>query len=77
MKLEGQAPTAWAKRSAKPRSSTGADVPSMSRQLLPHPAGDRMYAAPDTGRATRPWVRGNQDQEHRDETARQEEDGHV
>src|SRR5918997_5278464 len=41
-------------RSTKPRSSTGADVPSVSRRLLPRPAAGRRQAALDTSRARQP-----------------------
>ncbi len=72
-------PTTRATRSTKPRSSTGADVPSASRQLLPRPAADRRHAQLDTSRATQPLIQSNQrqDQQPSEGTARQEKDRRV
>ena len=51
--LPDRRPTTRATRSTKPRSSTGADAPSVSRRLLPRPAADRRTEARRHGRQSR------------------------
>jgi Fur family transcriptional regulator, stress-responsive regulator len=62
----GLCPTCQAERQgeptsgAKPKSSPGADAPSVSPRLLGRPASGSGHAARGTHRATLPWVKRNQ-----------------